>query len=652
MQTTKNIPLLLGALAVVLLPHIPRLPLWVMFWFVIAWGNILVVIKYRLPLPGKALRLVLTIGGTAVVLLTTGFSLDRYSSVALLWIMASIKLMESRTYRDEMVTIFLIYFLAVSSLFFSSSFAVGLYMAFSIGVTTAVLIHIHQPRSKFSGNLGLSATLMLKALPLTLILFVVFPRIHGSLWGMRSPATAQSGFSDRLTPGSITHLVRNNDIAFRVEFDGRIPEPDRLYWRGLVFWFFDGQSWQHSRNSLYFDTPLKGRNPVAYTITLEPHNQRWLFALDLPYKFGSQASFLSDHTLTSRWIVRQRIQYRVKSYITYNTGPLWEWESEALQTPWGKNPQATALARKWRADSNSMAGVVNTALRHFQSNNFSYTLNPPPLGDESIDYFLFKTRKGYCEQYASAFAFLMRAAGVPARIVAGYLGGELNPYGKYLIVRQSDAHVWVEVRLPGKGWVRIDPTLSVAPERIEQGAAAALPPEERSTLKAFTGSGPLAKYWLNLELGWDAINNQWNKWVLGYSNNMQKTLFTKIGIKAGTWAGLAKAIILGIGLMGVLSILYFFRFIGRPPGKTDNVQHSYIKFCDKLDRIGLARTPSQGPLDFTEMVIAIRKDLKTSVLDIVNLYISLRYAGNTNKDDLKRLKVLVRQFSPYNGDIS
>jgi transglutaminase-like putative cysteine protease len=646
MKTNGNIQLHLGALAIAFLPHIPRLPLWVVFWCAIAWGYILAVTKYRLPLPGKALRLVLTIGGTAAVLLTNGFSLDRYSSVALLWIMASIKPMEIRTYRDEMVTIFLNYFLAISSLFFASSFGVGLYMAFPLGATTALLIHLHQPRSKFSGNLGLSATLMLKALPLTLILFIVFPRIQGSLWGIRSPATARSGFSDRLTPGSVTRLVRNNDIAFRVAFDGRIPEPDRLYWRGLVFWIFDGQSWQPSRNNRYFDRPLKGQNSVAYTITLEPHNQRWLFALDLPYRSGSRALFLSDHTLTSPWIVRQRIQYRVQSYISYNTGQLWQGESAALQTPWGANPQATALARKWRADAKSMADVVDMALQHFRNNDFSYTLSPPPLGLESIDDFLFKTRKGYCEHYASAFAFLMRAAGIPARIVAGYLGGELNPYGKYLIVRQSDAHVWAEVWLPGKGWVRIDPTLSVAPQRVSQGAAAALPPEERSTLMAFTGSGPFAKYWLNLEFGWDAVNNQWNKWVLGYSKNMQKTLFSKIGIKPGTWAGLAKTIMLGIGLLGALSTLYFFRFIGKPPGQTDTVQNIYLKFCDKLDRIGLPRRPSQGPLDFAETVIAVRKDLKTRILDIANLYIYLRYAGNGNEDDVKRFKMLVKRFSP------
>ncbi len=647
MHTTKNIPLHLAALAIALVPHIPQLPLWVVFWCVIAWGYVLAVVKYRWPMPGKVMRLILTLGGTAVVLLMTGFSLDRYSSMTLLWIMASIKPMEIKTYRDEMATIFLIYFLAIASLFFSSSFSVGLYMAVSICVTTAVMIHIHQPGRKFKNNLGLSATLMLKALPFALILFIVFPRANGSLWGMRSAAVAQSGFSDRMMPGSVTRLVRNNAIAFRAEFDGRIPESDRLYWRGLVFWLFDGQSWKHSKNSLYYYAALRGEKSVGYTITLEPHNQRWLFALDLPYEFGPKALILSDHTLIARWFVRQRVQYRAKSYLDYNTGRLLRFESTALQIPWDTNPQAVALANQWRDSAHTMADVVEKALRYFQSKDFQYTLNPPPLGDASVDDFLFKTRKGYCEHYASAFAFLMRAAGIPARVVAGYLGGELNPYGNYLIVRQSDAHVWVEVWLPGRGWTRIDPTLAVAPARIQQGAAGALPPEERSNLKTFYGSGPLAKYGVKLELGWDAINNQWNKWVLGFSNHAQRTLFSKIGIKTGTGAGKAKITLLGVGIMAVLFILLFFRIRARQPlENTDAIQHIYLQLCGKLDRIGLVRRPSQGPLDFAEMVIAFRKDLKTSILDIVDLYISLRYAGNASEEDLKRLKSLVRKFKP------
>ena len=647
MHTTKNIPLHLAALAVALVPQIPRLPLWVMFWCAVAWGYILVVAKFGRPMPGKILRLVLTLGGVLAVLLYNGLSLDRYAGVSLLWIMASIKPMEIRIYRDEIVTIFLTYFLAIACLFFSSSFSAGLYVIISICVTTAVLIHIHHSRRDFKGSLGLSATLMLKALPFTLILFIVFPRMHGSLWGMRSPATAQSGFSDRLMPGSVTHLVRNNAIAFRAEFDGRIPEPNRLYWRGLVLWIFDGQSWHYIKNSLYVQPPLKGKDPMGYTITLEPHNQRWLFALDLPYKFEAITLMLSDYTLTSRWVIRQRIQYRAASYLAYNTGQLLRLESAALQIPWNTNPRAAALARSWRERATSSAGVVQTALRYFKNNDFSYSLNPPLLGVDAIDDFLFNTRKGYCEHYASAFAFLMRAAGIPARIVAGYLGGELNPYGDYLIVRQSDAHVWVEVWLPGRGWMRIDPTLSVAPTRGAQGAAAALPAEERSDLRSFYGDGPLATVRQKLELGWDAINNQWNKWVLGYSNYSQRSLFARIGLKTGTWTGRAQIIIGGSVLMGALFLLFFLRVkIRRPSGQTDTIQHLYLKFCRKLDRIGVGRRPSQGPLDYAETAIAFRNDLKTSILDIVRLYISLRYAGNASKDDVRRLKVLVRQFRP------
>jgi len=647
MHTNKNIPLHLAALAIALIPHIPRLPLWVVFWCALGWGYILVVVKFGRPMPGRALRLVLTLGGVLAVLLYSGFSLDRYSSVGLLWIMASIKPMEIKTYRDEMVTIFLNYFLAIACLFFSSSFLAGLYVVFSICVTTAVLIHMHQSRRQFKISLGLAATLMLKALPFALILFIVFPRMNGSLWGMRSPATAQSGFSDRLMPGSVTHLVRNNAIAFRAEFDGRMPEPDRLYWRGLVFWLFDGRSWQHSKNSLYVHPRLQGRHPAKYTITLEPHNQRWLFALDLPYKFGTRTLLLSDYTLTSRWIIRQRLQYRAASYLDYHTGPLLRLESAALQIPWDTNPRAAALARRWRSGANSMAGVVQTALGYFKNNNFSYSLNPPPLGIDAVDDFLFETRTGYCEHYASAFAFLMRAAGIPARVVAGYLGGERNPYGNYLIIRQSDAHVWVEVWLPGSGWMRVDPTLSVAPARGPRGAAAALPAEERSSLRSFYGSGPLAPYGLKVALGWDAINNQWNKWVLGYSNYSQKSLFARIGLKTGTWTGRAQIMILCSGLMGVLFLLLFFRIKGRrSPGTTDAIQRVYLKFCRKLERIGMARRPSQGPLDYTETAIAFRNDLKASILDIVKLYISLRYAGNDSKDDLTRLKALVKQFRP------
>jgi len=498
-------------------------------------------------------------------------------------------------------------------------------------------------------QLGLAAGFMLKALPLALILFVAFPRIQGSLWGMRRSMQAFSGFSESISPGTVTSLVRNNDVTFRVEFENQIPGPEHLYWRGLVFWRFDGRAWHRGDGSVNLRLPFSGKNSVAYTITLEPHNQHWLFALDLPYEFEPNAVMLSDYTLFSRWTVRERFQYRLKSYTNYNTGPIRPWEAAALQSSRHKNLAAVALAHRWRAESADPLLIVNTALEYLRTNDFSYTLNPPPLGEDSIDDFLFRTRRGYCEHYASAFAFLMRASGIPARLVAGYLGGELNPYGQYLIVRQSDAHVWVELWLPGRGWVRIDPTLAVAPQRVEQGLAAALPPQERSLLGSLSALGPLTKYWINLRFGWDAINTQWNRWVLGYSTNRQKTLLAKFGIMAGTRKGLAAAIVLAAAVMGLISLFYFLNIAGKTAPKQDSVQKAYLTFCAKLARVGLVRKPSQGPKDYASMVTALRPDLKTGVLDIINLYIRLRYGGSETRDAGERLKTMVKNFKPGNG---
>jgi transglutaminase-like putative cysteine protease len=646
METHRHIAPLLLALGIALLPHVSQLPLWVVLWCLAAWGYLYAAIKYHLPKPGKFVRLLLTTGGVLAVALTSGARLDRNTGIALLWIMASIKPMETRTYRDEMVIIFMAYFLAVACLFFSSNLAVGLYMTLSICITTAVLIHIRHPAGKSLGKLGLAARLMLKALPLALILFVMFPRIHGSLWGMRSPTQAFSGFSDQLDPGTVTHMVRSNAVAFRAEFENQVPSAEHLYWRGLVFWHFDGRAWHRGDQTLSVKLPLNGENSTTYTITLEPHNHRWLFALDLPYESEPDTNILSDRTITSRWAVRRRGQYRIQSYLTYSTGPLREWELAALKLPRRANRDAQALARRWRNASANPARMVDTALDFFRNNNFSYTLNPPPLGENSIDDFLFRTRKGYCEHYASAFAYLMRAAGVPARLVAGYLGGELNPYGGYLIVRQSDAHVWVEVWLPGRGWVRVDPTLAVAPQRVAQGAAAALPPEEQSMVGSLDALGPYAKYWINLRLGWDAINNQWNRWVLGYSNTHQKALLAKIGIKADTRKGLTAAIILTTILMVSTALLYFLKISKSGRAKKDAVQKAYLSFCTKLARSGLVRRPFQGPLDYAETVQTVRPDLKTNVLDIVNLYIRLRYGRSGDRDDGKRLKKMVRKFDP------
>ena len=641
----KHIPALVASLMITMVPHLPRLPVWVALWCILAWSYMLLVVKAGWPAPNQTVRRILTLGGVLGIIVTFGGSFDRHAGIAMLWMMASIKPMEIRNRRDVMVTIFLTYFLAAAILFFSNSLPVGWFILFAVFSTTAVLIHINHSEGKWANQLRLSARIMLQALPLMIVLFIFFPRMQGGLWGVRSPADAVSGFADRLVPGAVSNLVRSNEIAFRVEFTGPIPEPQQLYWRGIIFWDFDGQAW-HQRRYSGLALPLDGDKEVAYTVTIEPHGRRWLFALDLPYESTPGTFIKPDHTLVWWRRVKQRIRYGAGSLTNYNTGLLWKWELAALNIPPAINPKTVELVQTWLATATEPENVIRAAMNFFRENKFRYTLNPPLLGQNSIDQFLFRTRRGYCEHFATAFAFMMRAANIPARVVGGYLGGELNPYGNYLIVRQSHAHAWVEVWLVEKGWVRIDPTAAVAPERVLQGVTAALPPEERLVIRRFERFGLSIPYWNHVRLGWDALNTQWNDWVLGYTHTRQKALMAKVGIRTGTLMGLAKLLFVGAGLMGLFGLFYIYRALKTSRSSNDAAQRIYLVFCAKLARIGLTRRPAQGPRDYAKAISASRPDLSIKVNLIFDLYIRLRYGRGGDATDLNQFKVLVKNFDP------
>lgn len=641
----KHIPGLVASLMITLVPHLPRLPFWVVLWCLLAWSYMLLVVKAGWPNPSQTVRRILTLGGIIGILLNFGGSFDRHAGIGLLWIMASIKPMEIQNQRDVMVTVFLTYFLAAAILFFSNSLLVGWYILFAVFSTTAVLIHINHTQGRWADQLRLSARIVLQALPLMIILFIFFPRMQGGLWGIRSPADAVSGFADRLVPGAVSNLVRSNEIAFRAEFEGAIPEPQQLYWRGIIFWDFDGRAW-HQRRISGQALPLSGEKKVAYTVTIEPHGRRWLFALDLPHESTSGAFIRPDHTLVWWRKVKERIRYGAGSLTEYNTGLLWNWELAALNIPPASNPKTVALAQTWMATAAEPENVIRAAMQFFKEKNFRYTLNPPLLGQNAIDQFLFSTRSGYCEHFATAFAFMMRAANIPARIVGGYLGGELNPYGDYLIVRQSHAHAWVEVWLIEKGWVRVDPTAAVAPERVAQGVTAALSSEELLSIRGYEGFGRSFPYWNHARLGWDALNTRWNDWVLGYTHTRQKALMAKAGIRTGTWKGFAGALFAGAVLVLIFAFFYIFQALRTTRLSHDAVHRIYLVFCAKLARIGLARKPAQGPRDYAEAISASRPDLSKKVRSIVDLYIRLRYGWGGDMTDLKRFKVLVKTFDP------
>lgn len=648
-DANRYLPPLLAALSVAILPQIFRLPVWIVLWCIVLWGYMLVAVKRNLPIPNKYMRQILAVIGIAGLFMTFRRTMGGAAYVSLLSIMAGLKPLEIQTHRDRMITVFLAYFLVITSLFDFENLAMTLYMFLSVLFTTAVLIRVNNPTDAFKSNLKLAIKIMGQAIPLMVVFFLLFPRLEGNLWGFGKRFSGKSGFASAVSPGDISHLVLNNEIAFRAYFKNQSPEPQYLYWRGIVFWHYNGESWRLAQKAARLRRSFQVSNVYDYTIRLEPHEERWLFAMDIPITHPEMAGILDDYTMYSKRRIRKRTEYDVKSATIYNTGPLPHWAKiMGLRLPTRGNPLSRSLAAKLAQHTTSDEEIVQNALEFFSKNEFAYTLRPPPLKKDRIDDFLFRTRKGFCEHYASAFGFLMRAAGVPTRLVGGYLGGEFNPYGNYLVVRQSDAHVWNEVWLSGKGWVRVDPTLAIAPQRIEGGMQSSVPPEELPGFLAIRKWGSVSQVIRDILFAWDMLSTQWDIWFMGFSAMEQEELLSKIGVRAQTWKIQAAALCLSIIL--ILALGFLLAKIRKPKKNRDIILENYRKFCKKLSRIGLPKASYQGPLDYADDVISKRPDIQTEVKAITDLYIHLRYQGE-DADSLKtQFRKRIDQFKPTNKE--
>jgi len=642
-ETKKNISPILIALIVAIFPHIGRLPLWITLWCAVMWGYMLLSFKFNWPWPGKNIRRVLAVFGIAGLVLTYSSHSGQNAYLGLLSVMAALKPFEINSHRDRMITVFLAYFIVITSLFLSETLAITLYMLLSVWITTAVLIRINDPFGRFKADIKLSALIMAQAIPLMIILFFLFPRIQGSLFGLSLAGSGKSGFSDSMAPGSVANLVENDEVAFRAMFESRIPPANLLYWRGIVFHSFDGRNWSADKQAQEYYTLPKGQNPVSYTVTLEPHNNQWLFALDMPAKIPPTAKLLKDYTLRARRTVKRKLRYEMTSNTRYRAEEPNQWTLRRLtRLPEGINPKARALAKRLTENARNDEEKTGRILDYFKTSGFSYTLQPPRLGANSVDDFIFKSKKGYCEHYASAFAFMLRSVEIPARIVGGYQGGEKNPYADYLIVRQSDAHVWVEVWLPEKGWTRVDPTAVVAPDRISQGMEGALSPGDLPDFLSRSYFGFIDQ----LQFGWDAISTQWSALFEGYSYYEQKALLKKLGITSGAWDASLKALLLLLVLIGIIVIIYAWFALKSPYEKPDAVKKYYSQFCKKLSRAGFMRKPDQGPIDYAEYVSKNRPDLKNRIAEITDSYVQLRYRGQASKPVLAEFVQKVKAFDP------
>jgi len=643
---------LLSAVVLVVMPHLPRLPLWLALPAVAVMLLKLLLLRHKDSRGmARALLLLLTLASATGVYLHYHTLLGRDAGVALLVSMLLLKLLELRTTRDAHLIVLLGYFLVITNFLYTQTPLVALYMFATTLVITATLAVIARgstPRPARE-QLRLAGVLLAQAVPLMLVLFVFFPRIAGPGWGLPNDSNSgMTGLGDSMTPGAISSLAQSDNIAFRVKFSGATPAAALRYWRGPVLWHTDGRRWTPGRSELQPRTPQQevryAGTPVRYTITLEGHGKHWLLALDLPVDISVPALHSVDFQFLAYKPVQQRMRYSATSWPRYQTGSLApQLRSAALQLPGHVSERVQSLAHDWRSRAATDQAVVQLALDHFNTQPFVYTLQPPLLGNDPVDEFLFTTRRGFCEHYAAAFVVLMRSAGIPARVVTGYQGGEYNPLGDYWLIRQSDAHAWTEVWLPDSGWQRVDPTAAVAPERIENsldpgaqlaGAPARFLLSERSLL---------ARSWRGLGHALDALNSNWNEWVLSYGPERQLALLAALGISNASWKHLA--LILALLMIVLLLGIALWMLVRTPPEPADPVLRAWRKFCRRLSRLGIERAPAEGPQDLARRASSAHPALAGQVALISGLYIRLRYGRPAHGSRrLAQLQRLVRQF--------
>ncbi len=642
--------LMLGAFASCV-PHFGHLPIWVSTVFVALYVWRLGLVLSGRWLPRDLVRWVAAIACVIGVYAHYKTLLGRDAGVALLVLFLGLKLMEMRARRDLFVVIYLCFFILVTSFFYSQSILTAGLVVGAVWALLAAMLTMHYGPVEvpFTQRFKSVGILLLQAAPLAAALFFLFPRIQQPLWGLPADAhTGRTGMSEKMAPGSISQLNSSPEVAFRVKFDEQEPLNGLLYWRGPVLGEFDGRTWQPLTQSLTpRGTPEILYDPatqVNYSITLEPNNQRWLFALDSPSALNDQsladlqARINPDGIVESREPITSRTRYRLSSATNYrmnaNDPPLAR--QNWLSLPPSFNPETLGLAMQWQRESQDPEKLVQKALTHFFKEPFFYTTKPPLLGRNSVDDFLFRTRAGFCEHYASAFVVLMRALDIPARVVTGYYGGEKNKVDGYFVVRQSEAHAWAEVWMEGKGWIRIDPTSSIAPNRIEKGTLTARTQSEGGAQQAESG-------WLSkLKQNSDAITNSWNQWVLNYDKSSQKKLFERFGLNVDEWGEVAAllAAVLGV-LIGIAALITL-----RPRLPKDPVERSWKILSDKLGEKGLQRSASETSLQWiTRIQGELEAKNRPQFKQICKMYNQLRYASNESKaKDVRHLRSLVRQF--------
>jgi transglutaminase-like putative cysteine protease len=618
-----------ACLALALLAGITTLPIWVIAAAGAAAAIRLVFAARGRDAPPRGIRL-------AASALAIGFLFFQFrtfnglsAGTALLSLIAGLKLLETQTRRDIYVVTMIIYFLSLATLLASESFWLLSYLIAVCWLTTSTLLRLTSSSGggkDLSGSVRYAGRLLAQALPLAAAFWLFFPRFGGPLWAMPDNGRgATSGLSDTMSPGDITDLATSDEIAFRVRFSAGTPPPQERYWRGPVLHDFDGHAWRRTGSNPARVSPLLFQGTAyQYTVSLEPNEHHWIFVLDWPSQWSAVRGFLtSDYMLMQPNPLSQPIDVTATSYSHVQaTEPIGQdMRSRDTRLPPGRNPRSLRLAQELRSAHPDDRDYVHAVLDMFRQQAFFYTLTPPLLAEDSVDGFLFDSKRGFCGHYASAFAALMRAVGIPARVVTGYHGGTFNRFADYWILRQSDAHAWDEVWIEDQGWMRVDPTSAIAPERVERGLN-----------DIVAAGGPVTSRWqqrtpwlADTRLRLDALRLLWRERILRFDQGSQEKLLGFLHVPEPD--GQKVAVVLAVCLIAGMSWLTWQVRRELKPRLTDPVDRSYARLCRRLAAVGLQRMPYEGAEAFAARVAAERPDLASTVRALSLSYSELRYAA-------------------------
>lgn len=630
-----------GGLLLALAPHVPDLHIWIVLLVLVAVAVRLTIELRQWQLPPKLVRIAIAVAAMLGVLATYRTLNGLEAGTALLALMGAMKLFETQNRRDLTVLVFVAYMLLFAGFLYNQSLLRLPWMLVTAWLLTATLMRLHQTCAmSVREALGMTGKMVLQALPLAILLFLFFPRLPGQFWSVPARGGATTGIDEEMSPGDISELSQSSAIAFRVRFQGELPPPGERYWRGPVMHQFDGRTWRRLQRPLLPQPIIPSGQTYRYDISLEPNNQAWIFGLDAVTEWPQRrAQQRFDRELIARDRISNLSTFSLASHTRYRSeAPLPITTRDADTSLTEHNPRSKALAQEIYSRTGNTRAFVDAVLRKFRDEQYYYTLEPPRLETDSVDDFLFSTRQGFCEHFASAFTTLARAAGIPARVVTGYQGGEFNPMGGYLIVRQSDAHAWSEVWIDGEGWVRVDPTAAVAPERIQRGMAAALGENEPVPDRLLNEFDSLVK----MRQAWDAMNTFWNDQIIEFGQQQQRSLLDWLGFEDGDWEALGVALVTSLaGFFVALTAWLAWQY---RPRKRDPVAQAYDQLCCRLADRKLARAAHEGPQDYLSRIATARPDLRGGIDEIRSLYLSLRYGPTPLESQLSRLKFLVSQL--------